>query len=77
VKATDHEGAVHVFAQSLDEGTGAGAEPRKAKAIIKVAGLKAGAKIEVVDENRVLTADDGQFTDDFAPLAEHVYKIKQ
>jgi hypothetical protein len=46
------------------------------KATIKVAGLKAGAKIEVVDEDRSITAADGEFTDDFAPLGEHVYKFK-
>jgi len=47
-----------------------------AKATIKVAGLKAGARIEVVDEGRTLTAEAGQFADDFGPLAEHVYKVK-
>ena len=39
-------------------------------------GLKAGTKIDVVDEGRTLTAEDGQFTDDFGPLAEHVYTVK-
>jgi hypothetical protein len=43
---------------------------------LKVAGLKAGTKIEVAGEDRWLTADEGQFTDDFGPLAQHVYKIK-
>ena len=42
-----------------------------------MAGLKAGEKIEVVDENRTIGAEAGQFGDDFGPLAEHVYRIKQ
>jgi len=73
-KATELDGAIYLFAQSIDAGSGG--EPRKAKATIKVAGLKAGTKVEAVDENRTITAEDGQFTDEFAPLAEHVYKIK-
>ena len=46
--------------------------PRK----LHAAGLKAGTKIEVVDENRSITAGAGRFSDDFAPLREHVYKLK-
>jgi hypothetical protein len=77
VKATENEGAVYVFAQNLDLGADKApdAKPRGGKATIKVAGLKAGTKIEVVDENRSITAGEGQFTDEFAPLAEHVYKL--
>jgi hypothetical protein len=71
-KTTELDGAMHVFAQSLNAGSG---EPRRATATVKVAGLKAGTKIEVVDENRTLTAEEGQFMDDFGPLAEHVYRI--
>jgi hypothetical protein len=69
VKATTHEGATCLPAQSM-ELTGA-----TRKATIAVEGLKAGAKIEVVDEGRLITAGDGAFADDFAPLQEHVYRI--
>ena len=81
-KATQLDGATYIFAQNIDLGEGAEAlkqfdpiTPRAGKATITVPGLKAGAKIEVVDEGRALTADDGKFTDDFAPLAEHVNRI--
>jgi len=74
VRATDFEGAAWVFAQSLDPGlAGAGAP---GEATLRVPGLKAGDKVEVIDENRTLTAQDGQFVDDFAPLAVHVYRLK-
>ena len=65
-------GATYIFAQALD--ASGGSDPRVAKATIKLGGLKAGTKIEVVEENRSITGDDGHFTDDFAPLSEHVYK---
>ena len=48
-----------------------------AKATIPVAGLKKGTKVEVLEESRTVTADDGSLTDDFAPYQEHVYKIGQ
>lgn len=49
--------------------------PREGKATFTVAGLKAGTKIEVVDESRTITAEDGKFSDTFGPLVEHVYRI--
>jgi hypothetical protein len=67
VKATLSDGLVTVFAQSLGQAA--------ARATFTVAGLRAGAKVEVVDESRTLDAQDGSFADDFAPLAEHIYKI--
>ena len=39
-------------------------------------GLQAGTKIEVVDEDRTLSAADGKFTDDFGPLGVHIYRLK-
>jgi hypothetical protein len=30
----------------------------------------------VVDGNRTITAEKGRFQDEFAPLAEHIYKMK-
>lgn len=69
-KATEQDGALYVFAQSMAL---SGAE---AGATITVEGLKAGTAVEVIEENRRLTARAGAFTDSFAPLAEHVYRIK-
>jgi hypothetical protein len=31
--------------------------------------------IEVVDEGRSISSKDQAFTDDFAPLAEHIYRL--
>ena len=89
LKATELDGSTCIFAQDIDLGAdreklspgqaqrapGGDITPRGGKATIKVAGLKAGAKVEVVDENRIITADEGQFTDEFGPLQEHVYRI--
>jgi len=68
--AHDHDGALYVFAQNMDM------EDRSGQATISVEGLKAGAEVEVVDEERMITAQDGAFTDEFAPLAEHIYRIR-
>ena len=83
VKATRHEGALYLFAQNIDLGEGAEKlrqfdpiKPRGGTGTITVEGLKAGTRIEVVDEGRSLTATAGKFTDEFAPLAEHVYVIR-
>ena len=68
-KATEHNGALYVFAQNMDM------QNRGGTATIQVEGLEAGATIEVIDEDRPLTADNGQFTDAFGPLAEHAYRL--
>lgn len=48
---------------------------KEAKATIKVEGLPAGTEVLVVDEGRTLKAEAGSFTDSFAPLAVHIYRI--
>ena len=82
-KATKYKGSVYIFSENNDLGPGAEKAkqfdpifPRKGKAIFAVAGLKSGKKIEVIDEKRTITADDGKFSDEFAPLAEHIYRLK-
>lgn len=67
--ATESDGSTWIFAQNLDLSGKAG------KARITVEGLKAGTKVEVIDENRSITAADGSFEDSFDALAEHVYRI--
>ncbi len=42
---------------------------------IKLPGLKAGSEITVYGENRTIKADDGQWKDDFSPLAVHIYQL--
>ncbi|HEX8038130.1 MAG TPA: hypothetical protein VF490_03225, partial [Chryseosolibacter sp.] len=83
-KATEHNGAVYIFAQNTDLGPGAEnarqfdpIHPRNGVATFSVEKLKAGTRIEVVDEDRFLTAEAGAFTDAFAPLAEHIYRFKR
>jgi hypothetical protein len=83
-KATELKGTLTIFAQNRDLGPDAEKlkqfdpiNPRSGKATFTVAGLKSGAEIEVVDEGRTIVAEDGKFTDEFGPLAEHIYQIKQ
>lgn len=82
-KGTMHDGSLYIFAQNQDLGQGAEKlkqfdpiSPRGGTATFTVTGLKAGKRIEVVDENRSITATDGGFSDKFDPLAEHIYRIK-
>lgn len=83
-KATEAGGSVYIFAQNIDLGPGAASakqfdpiHPRKGTAVFTVENLKKGTKIEVVDEGRTLIAGDETFTDEFAPLAEHIYRFKR
>ncbi len=83
-KATKLKGSLYIFTENNDLGPGAEKarqfdpiSPRSGNAVFKVAGLKAGTIIEVVDENRTITAENDRFTDEFAPLAEHIYKMKK
>jgi len=83
LKATERKGTLTIFAQNqdigIDEKTAKQFQPiapRGGKATFTVAGLKAGATIEVVDENRTITASGGSFVDAFGPLAEHIYRLK-
>lgn len=71
VMAKQHAGNLTLFAVNYD--------PRAvpAKATISVSDLRAGAEIEVLDENRVIRAQAGSFRDDFGPLAVHLYRVKQ
>jgi hypothetical protein len=82
VKATQTSSQIFIIAQIIDLGPDGEKKkqfqpvsPRGGKATFKVPGLKAGASIEVVDENRTIKAQAGGFTDDFGPLGEHLYRI--
>lgn len=81
-KATTYGKELFIFALNSDLGEGADKArqfdpifPRSGKAVFHVEGLKAGTRIEVVDEKRIIKAEKGSFTDDFNPLAEHIYRI--
>ncbi len=71
VLAREHEGRIHLFANNLDMGRKGG------RATISVEGLKKGAKVEVIDEGRSIAAEDGKFTDEFGPLAVHLYRVEK
>lgn len=58
-----------IVAQNLD------LDGRAALATIRMPGLAAGTRIEVVDEDRAITAGDGVFQDTFEALREHIYRI--
>jgi len=82
-KATRYHGDLYIFSVNTDLGEGAEhakqfdpIDPRGGRAVFTIEGLKAGTKIEVVDEKRTIHAEEGKFSDDFAPLAEHIYRIK-
>jgi hypothetical protein len=69
--AKEHDGALYIFALNLDMGRKGGT------ASVKLDGLPAGARVEVIDERRTLTADAGGFSDELTPLAVHIYKVKR
>lgn len=82
-KATNYNGELFIFALNSDLGEGAEDAkqfdpifPRGGKAVFIVKGLKKGTVIEVVDEKRTITAEKDSFSDDFNPLAEHIYRVK-
>ncbi|MFC1608073.1 hypothetical protein ACFL47_08890 [Candidatus Latescibacterota bacterium] len=82
-KATNLEGVLYIFAQNIDLGKdaeklgqGEDITPRSGTADISVPDLREGTQIEVIGENRNISAKKGLFTDDFAPLAEHIYVIR-
>ncbi len=82
-KATNYAGDLYIFAVNVDLGfNGASVfqqfakiNPRSGTAVFEVEGLVAGTKIDVIDEGRIIVAEDGQFSDEFAALAEHIYRI--
>jgi hypothetical protein len=69
-KATERRGSVYVIAQNSDM------DRRAGRATVRVEGLARGTAVEVVGEDRTVTAQEGAFSDDFAPLAEHVYRVR-
>jgi hypothetical protein len=82
-KATEYDGYIYIFALNTDLGPGSENAKRYdpiipvgGEATFKVKGLKAGTEIVVIDEDRTIKAANGKFMDNFASLAEHIYRIK-
>ena len=63
-----HGGATYIFVVAMRDAA--------AKAEFTVPGLPAKATAEVLGEGRTIDVTDGKFSDDFAPYAVHLYKIK-
>lgn len=64
-----HEDHVYVFAVNYDE------RQVEASPLFEIAGLKKGTAVTVVDEDRTVEAAAGGFTDTFAPLGVHIYRL--
>jgi hypothetical protein len=70
VMARATPGGITVFAVNYDE------RLKQTKVTVKIDKLPAGTEVLVVDENRTITSQAGAFTDSFAPLAVHIYRIR-
>lgn len=69
VLARSSAGRRYVFAVNYDS------RRVPADATIAMPGLAAGQSIAVIDEDRTLRSEAGQFRDAFAPLAVHLYEL--
>jgi hypothetical protein len=63
-----HQGSTHVFAVGMREG--------KTSATFTLDGFTGHTQVTVLGENRELTAEDGVFTDTFAPWDVHLYRLR-
>jgi len=70
VMAREHEGDLYLFAVNYDE------RQVEAKATVTVEAIPAGSEVVVIDEDRTLRSGAGSFTDTFAPMAVHLYRIE-
>ena len=70
VMARAATGALTIFAVNYDE------RLKQTKVVVKVKGLPGRTEVVVVDENRTIRSQAGAFTDTFAPLAVHIYRIR-
>jgi len=70
VMARATPGALTIFTVNYDE------RLKQTSTVVKVDRLPAGTEVVVVDENRTIASRAGAFTDTFAPLAVHIYRIR-
>jgi len=68
--ARQGDGGLYLFCVNYDE------RAKATRGCVRVEGLPAGTAVEVVDENRTTQSAAGEFADEFAPLAVHVYRIR-
>jgi len=69
IMAKQNNGALHVFAAGMRDGD--------ATATFTIKNLSGRQRVEVLDESRTLTAENGVFSDQFTPWAVHLYRIKR
>ncbi len=67
--AREHDGDLYLFAVNC------GQQQVTADATVTVESLPAGSEVVVIDEDRTLRSVAGSFTDTFAPLSVHLYRI--
>ena len=60
-------GATYLFAVGMRDGA--------TKATFTLTGIEGNGLVEVLDENRTLTATNGSFSDHFDPWAVHLYRV--
>ena len=65
--AKTFDGLTYLFAVGMRKG--------ETKATFTVKNQSGDRTVEVLGENRTLTAKDGVFTDAFQPYAVHIYRI--
>ena len=63
-----HQGSTYLFAVGMRDGP--------TRATFKMNGLTGEKKVNVLGENRTIIAQDGNFTDEFAPWEVHLYQVK-
>ena len=61
------ENQIYLFAATMKS------EP--AQGAFRIDGLAENAVVEVLGENRTLTARQGKFSDDFKPYGVHLYRV--
>ena len=66
VAARSHGGSIYLFAVRMENSA--------AKARFELAGARGSATVRVIGENRTLSMQAGQFEDDFAANAVHLYE---
>jgi len=67
LSARRHDGNLYVFAAAMGK--------TDAQATFNIANLKGESKVEIIGENRTLTAADGKFQDAFAGYGVHLYRV--
>jgi hypothetical protein len=69
IAAKKHQGSTYVFTARM--------ENSPAKGTFQLEGVSGDARVQVLGEDRTISASAGRFEDDFAPYGVHLYQVKQ